>query len=118
MADVEDWGEDDPILEYPNLTRWAVLVNLQDGRWLVSRVSKTYEVGECEIDMSRRGSNWYIGAFFDSDVDPTIDALRSIGGNSMEGNSQINDLLTGTIRSFLRAQENLKKWQVEPPKTS
>jgi hypothetical protein len=106
--------EDDDLdegLENPELTRWSILVNLQEGRWVVARVSKNYQVGECEIDMSRTGSDWLVAAFFDQNVESLLKAMNEIAGNSVEGGSRIEDLLSGVCRSFAEAQANLERWQ-------
>lgn len=112
----EDSGEDfDSDLIDPRCTQWVILVNPQEDRWMVCRVSRSYEVGECEIDMSRTDSDWYVAAHFDQDVTDVTDALRLLVGNSIEGNSMIDGLLAGTCRAFVEARANLEKWKVKLP---
>ncbi len=111
-----DEGEDEGINEdHRYHTKWVILVNPDKGTWIISRVSEGAQVGECEIDMSRIGNEWFVAALFDSNVEALIKALMEIGGNSLEGNSRIEDLLMGTCRSFVEAQANLEKWRVTRP---
>lgn len=108
MCESPDDGEIDGFEDH---IKWAVLVDLNDGSWLISRVTPGSEIGDQEEDRSRPNKDWRIGAFFDQNVEEILKAMVSISGGGLEGCQRIQDLLFGTCRSFLEAQANLKKWK-------
>lgn len=110
--DNEDIDQDD-FDEYRERTRWAVLVDPDGGGWMISRVHPASEVGEYDIGPDGEHHQFQIGAFFDPNVEDILQAIMRIGGNSMESNSLIEDLLAGTCRSFVEAMANHKKWQAK-----
>ena len=97
--------------DYLDHTMWVILVCPQEKRWIVSQVTPGAEVGQYEIDMSRIGKDWIVGALFDSNVKKILDAVTVLGGSSC-----LDDLLSGVCRSFWEAQSNLQKWISDPPK--
>ncbi len=98
-------------------TRWAILVDTKQRRWLISQVNVNSQIGEYEQDMCNDQHDFRIGAFFDSNVDQILEAMTVIGGgNSIEITSTIADLLSGVGRSFAESEENLRRWLPENAK--
>lgn len=102
--------EDDDLRHH---TKWAILVCPQQERWIVARVTPGSQIGEYEADMSKDGKDWRIAAFFDKNVEESINAMTVIGGNSIESNEKIADLLSGVIRSHVEAMNRLATWPTE-----
>ena len=108
--DVVQERDDDGIDEFRDWTKWAILVNTDTGNWFPQRVRETVELGDFEDEVGNP-KNTRIGAFFDLNVESLLKAMTEIGGNSIEGNERIADLLAGVCRSFVEAQANLEKWR-------
>ncbi|MFZ2715781.1 MAG: hypothetical protein WAZ44_00940 [Minisyncoccia bacterium] len=86
------------------MNKWVILVcPTQKNAWIVSRTYPSYEIGDLEVDQSRVGDDWFVGAFFDSHVEEMINAICLLGGDSIETNDKISGLLAGVARAFMEA---------------
>ena len=113
MSDENDEGIPDDEIEHARDTKWAILFCEQTGEHVVTKIDPGSEIGEYEMDMSKVGRDWRVTAFFDSNVEGLLKAITLLGGNSIEVNLNVTDLLMGVIRSFEEAKIQHERWRVE-----
>ncbi len=111
--ELHDSTVDDDFDDGRDRTKWVILVDMKTGAWIIQPVTPGSEVGEYDPDLSKGEYEYRVASLFDRDVEKLLTALTQIGGDSLEVNQNIEGLLMGTCRSFVEAQENLKKWQKE-----
>ena len=110
MAEDNDADDFD---DFRNHTKWAILVDVIQGGWLITQVTPNTEVGEYELDLCNDHHNYKIGSFFDEETEKFIEALVELGADSIEMRLKITAVLSGVCRSFMEAKEKLRNWQAE-----
>ena len=108
---IPDEIEDGELVDHRDKTKWAILVDTDQGGWIITRVAPVTEIGDYDDDFSNDKHSYMVGAFFDENAESLLKALTEIGGNSIEVNERISDLLSGVCRSFGEAQANLERWR-------
>ncbi len=102
------WVEDD-FDDDRQRNKWAILVDTIQGGWIVTQVDPQMEIGEYDPDLCRGGHEYKVGAFFDPNVEAILTAMTQIGGDGLDVQLRIQDLLSGICRSFVEANQSLKK---------